>query len=108
MDVRNGVGVVVLGTLAKVDGDDDYAHRSEGFVHERVFISTDILTHPVSAMNIQDGRERTCPLRLVDGGLEGLPVDLQVVDISRSDGKWLAGQTKCWRRSYRRERHGWR
>ncbi len=86
---------MVLGTLAKIDGDDHHAHRGEGFVHECVFISTNVLTHPGPAMNIQDGRERAWALGLVDGGLERLPIYPQVVDILRMESHRLADQTQC-------------
>src|SRR5436190_12624820 len=80
--IGNRVGVVVLGTLAKIDGNDHHTHSGESSVHERVLISTDVLAHPGSAMNIKDGRERACAIGLVDRRLERLPVYLQVVDIS--------------------------
>src|SRR6266852_4882467 len=107
INIRNGVGVVVLGTRAKIDSDDHHAHRGEGLVHECVFISTNVLTHPSSAMNIQDGRERAWALGLVDGRLERLPVYLQVVDISRVESHRLTGQTQCARRGCGRERRWW-
>src|SRR5216684_6937713 len=83
IDVRNGVGVVVLGTLAKIDGDDHHAHRRQGSIQQCVFISTNVLTHPSPAMNIQKGRERAWAFGLVDGRLKRLSVYLEVVDISR-------------------------
>src|SRR6266851_8956670 len=111
INIRNGVGVVVLGTLAKIDSDDHHAHRGEGLVHECVFISMNVLTHPVSAMNNKDGGERAWPVGLVDGRLERLPVYLQVVDISRVESHRLTGQTQCARSGCGRSggsRRGWR
>ena len=67
---------MVLITLAIIDGDDHHAHRGEGFVHEHMFIAAFVLTHPGSAMNIQDGREWAGALRLVDRRLKSLSVDL--------------------------------
>src|ERR1700730_792502 len=95
INVHNGVGIVVLSTLAIIDGDDHHAHRGEGFGHERMFIATFVLTHPGSAMNIQDDRERAGALGLVDGRLEHFPVYLQVVDVSRVKCHGLTSQTKC-------------
>ena len=77
----------MLSILAVIDGDDDHARRGERPVHEVVLISTDILSHPGSAMNIQNGWERTPPLRLVDGCLKSCPAYLQVIDNLRMDGK---------------------
>ena len=84
----------MLGTLAIIDGNNHDTHRGEGFVHEYVFISTNVLTHPCSAMHIQNGRKRARAVWLVDGGLERLPIYLQVVDISRVERHRFAGQTK--------------
>jgi len=99
---------MVLGILAIIDGDDHYAHSGESLVHECVFISPNVLTHPSSAMNIQNGGERAWALGLVDGGLERLSVYLQVIDISRMETHRFTGQTQslhassggrqcCWR-----------
>ena len=49
---------MVLCALTIINGDHHDAHRGKGFVHERVFISTNVFTHPGSAMNIQNGGER--------------------------------------------------
>ena len=93
--VRNRVGIAVLGTLAKIDGDDHHAHRGQGFSHQCVFISTNVLTHPGSAMNIQEGGERARALGLVDCRLKRFPVYLEVVDISGVESHRLTGQTQC-------------
>src|SRR5713226_6800197 len=109
INIHDGVGIVVLITLAIIDGDNHNAHRGEGFVHEHMFIATFVLTHPGSAMNIQDGREWTWALRLVDGRLERLTVYLQVVDISREESHRLIGQTRYTRGGRGRGRRcgGW-
>src|ERR1700674_1204793 len=75
-NIHNGVGIVVLITLAIIDGNNYDAHRGEGVVHEHMFIATFILPHPGSTMNIEDGWERTWARGLVDGRLEGLTVYL--------------------------------
>ena len=94
---------MVLGTLPKIDRDNHNAHRRQGAVQDGVCVSADFLAHPRPAMNVQDGWERPRTLRLVDGCLERLPIDLQVVDVACLHSKWLAGQTNYSHRSCRRE-----
>jgi hypothetical protein len=60
-----------------------------------VFIATKVLTHPGTTVNIQERRERARALGLVDSRLERLPVDLEVLDISRVESHRLTSQPQC-------------
>src|SRR5207302_8872853 len=91
---RNGTRIVVWRTLRKVDGDNHDTHRGKRLVEMSVFVATDVLTRPGSAMNIKDRGKRSRTVWLVHGGLIALPADLQVIDILRMDRNRLACQTK--------------
>ncbi len=77
----------MLRILAIIDGDDHHTRRGERPVHEIVFISTDVLSHPGPTMNIQDGWEWAASLWLVDRCLERFPTDVQIIDILCMNGK---------------------
>ena len=94
INVRDGIRIVVLRTLPKVDGDNHDTHRGKRLVEMSVFVATDVLTRPGSAMNIKDRGERSRAVWLVHGGLIALPADLQVIHILRMDRNRLARQTK--------------